>query len=120
MKIAITTAVTLGLALFAWVIDLPKDFGAHPWWSQQVVLAGAVIGLISGSVLQWVLKGHRLTPLVLLVGAIAGFGLAKYGQTQFAASFAEDALAGKLWFFGWHITTAFSFATLTAIGLIRR
>ena len=71
--------------------------GAHPWWAVQVALIGAPIGAVL-ALLPW-LNGRRfLIGLGVLV--VAG-AVAAYGKTQFAASFAEDAFAGRLWYFGW-------------------
>jgi hypothetical protein len=39
-----------------------------------------------------------LLGLLVLGLAIAA---ATYGKAQFAASFAEDSFAGRLWYFGW-------------------
>lgn len=119
MKYAIAVAVTLGLALIAWILDLPRELGAHPWWSQKVVMSGALIGLAGGLAANWVLNGRRITAFLLLIGTLIGFAIAKYGQTEFAASYAEDALAGQLWYFGWHLTCILSFATVAAASLIR-
>jgi len=104
-------AALLMAALIA--LDIARPLGAHPWWSQKTLLIGAPIGLILAT-----LAGLKLRPLPLaLTFAIASalaFAAAKYGQTQFAASYAEDQLAGKLWYFGWIATGVFSVATLAA------
>ncbi len=96
-------------------LDIARPLGAHPWWSHKTLLIGAPIGLILAT-----LAGLKLRPLPLTITfAIAtalAFATAKYGQTQFAASYAEDQLAGKLWYFGWIATGVFSAATLTAMG----
>ena len=94
-------------------LDIARPLGAHPWWSQKTLLIGAPIGLILAT-----LAGLKLRPLPLTITfAIAtalAFATTKYGQTQFAASYAEDALAGQLWYFGWIATGATLAATLTA------
>lgn len=120
MRYAIAAVVTLGLALITWTVDLPKALGVHPWWSQQVLTTGALIGLALGVAVNRAFKGRAIALLSLLVGTAMGFAMAKYGQTQFAASYAEDAFAGQLWYFGWHATCALGFATITAASLFRR
>ena len=104
-------AALLMAALIA--LDVTRPLGAHPWWSQRTLLIGAPIGLILAT-----LAGLKLRPLPLTITfAIAtalAFAAAKNGQTQFAASYAEDQLAGKLWYFGWIATGATLAATLTA------
>jgi len=98
-------AALLMAALIA--LDIARPLGAHPWWSQKTLLIGAPLGLILAT-----LAGLNLRPLPLAVTfAIA---TTKYGQTQFAASYAEDQLAGKLWYVGWIATGATLTATLTA------
>ncbi len=95
-------------------LDIARPLGAHPWWSQKTLLIGAPFGLILAT-----LAGLKLRPIPLTVTfAIAtalAFATAKYGQTQFAVSYAEDQLAGKLWYFGWIATGATAAATLTAM-----
>lgn len=82
-------------------------------------MTGALLGLAIGLVAHWALKGRLATLVMLIIATGLGFAVAKYGQTQFAASYAEDAFAGRLWFFGWHATTVMSFATITAASLFR-
>ena len=94
-------------------LDIARPLGAHPWWSQKTLLIGAPIGLILAA-----LAGLKLRPLPLTftfaIATALAFAIAKYGQTQFAASYAENQLAGKLWYFGWIATGATLTATLTA------
>ncbi len=108
---ALIAALLMG-ALIA--LDIARPLGAHPWWSQNTLLIGAPLGLILAT-----LSGLKLRPLPLtLTFAITtalAFATAKYGQTQFAASYAEDALAGKLWYFGWIATGAALTAAFTAL-----
>ena len=71
--------------------------GAHPWWGVQTALIGAPIGA-SLAMLPW-LDGKRF----ILGSAVLGLSAAAamYGKSQFAASYAEDAFAGALWYYGW-------------------
>ncbi|MCH2067500.1 hypothetical protein [Shimia sp.] len=95
-------------------LDIARPLGAHPWWSQKTLLVGAPIGLILATLAGLKLRPISLTVTLTITTALA-FATAKYGQTQFAASYAEDALAGKLWYFGWIATGATLGATFTAI-----
>ena len=114
-------AALLMAALIA--LDIARPLGAHPWWSQKTLLIGAPLGLILAT-----LANLKLRPLPLAISfAIAtalAFATAKYGQTQFAASYAEDQFSGKLWYFGWIATgaalAATLIATLTALARTRR
>jgi hypothetical protein len=94
-------------------LDIARPLGAHPWWSQKTLLIGTPIGLILATLAGLKLRPSPLTITCAITTALA-FATAKYGQTQFAASYAEDALAGKLWYFGWIATGATLTATLTA------
>ncbi|CUH54410.1 hypothetical protein [Shimia marina] len=101
------------MALFI-ALDTGRSLGAHPWWSQKTLLIGALIGLFLAT-----LAGLKLRPMPLTVatmlGTILAFATAKYGQTQFAASYAEDQLAGQLWYLGWMATGALTAAWLTSV-----
>ncbi|WP_299419003.1 hypothetical protein [uncultured Shimia sp.] len=94
-------------------LDIARPLGAHPWWSQKTLLIGAPIGLILATLTSLKLRPLPLTITFVITTALA-IACAKYGQTQFAASYAEDQLAGKLWYFGWIATGATLAATLTA------
>ena len=50
------------------------------------------------------------------VGLVAGYAVAKTGAARFAASYAEDVLSGRFWFFGWIATALFAAAVLTTLG----
>ena len=92
--------VAAALGLVAAVIDLPKTFGAHPWWSGQVAWVGAIVGVIIAS-LAMALRVSRIIWIIAMVLLIAAIFAVAYGKAQFAASYAEDAFAGRLWYFGW-------------------
>lgn len=82
-------------ALLGWFVKL----GAHPWWDVKTAVIGAAIGVV-------VMIAIAVLPVVprLAIGLAVFFlaaTCANYGKAQFAASFAEDAFAGKLWYFGW-------------------
>ena len=104
-------AAILMAALIA--LDPAKPLGAHPWWSQRTLLLGAPLGLIVA-----MLAGIKLRPQPLIITfAIAtalAFATATFGHTRFAASYAEDQVAGQLWYFGWIATGACLAAALTA------
>lgn len=107
--------VTLAFTMVAHLMALPKTFGAHPWWATQALWVGFAIGVALALLAARFLSAQSRVALVFFVGFILAFGAAKYGQTQFAASYAEDALAGKIWFFGWHATAAMGAATVASL-----
>lgn len=94
-------------------LDIARPLGTHPWWSQKTLLIGTPIGLILATLARLKLRPLPLAVTLAIATALA-FATAKYGQTQFAASYAEDQLAGKLWYFGWIATGATLAASLTA------
>lgn len=106
MHIFLATAATALLAAIASVTQSATVLGAHPWWAGQVVMIGAPIGIVLGLLL-WARRLKRGLRLGLGgVAVVAAFGVAKYGQIGFANSYAEDHLAGQLWYSGWIATAA--------------
>lgn len=95
-------AAVLLLAISA-RLHLPEAFGAHPFWSGQILFVGGVIGILGASAFAVFGSGLRLLiPLALFdtvffLGALAAY----FGRIEFANSYAENALAGQFWFFGW-------------------
>lgn len=96
----------LSIVLFAVLLWLgvPKFLGAHPWWSTKVGLIGVPIGLGIGTILNWPAQIPRVIGLAILT--VVMFGIAHFGKTTFAASYAENKFAGQMWFFGWIATMA--------------
>ncbi|MBO9474721.1 hypothetical protein J7413_14320 [Shimia sp. R10_1] len=106
-------AAALLMAVFI-AFDLARPLGAHPWWSQQTLLIGAPIGLILASLARLKLQPVAQIP-AFGAATLLAFAAAKYGQLQFAASYAENQLAGQAWYFGWIFTAISGAALLTAI-----
>lgn len=96
--IAVTVAALL---LAASVAGLPEALGAHPFWAMQTGIIGGTIGAALWFGLNRAgvsaPKQLLLAALALLVSAAA----AHFGKQVFVASFAENALAGRFWYFGW-------------------
>ncbi len=111
-KYILPAAIALALPILAAYLGVTKALGAHIWWDVKTILIGAPIGILLAAAfnLLSVPKIQRATAFLLL--ALAAYALAKYGQTAFANSYAEDQLAGKFWYFGWIATGAFPAATL--------
>lgn len=107
--------IALGATLaFTWAGGM-LALGAHPWWAMKAGYLGTAIG-----VLVWLglraagLRGRvrlALAATALLVAAVA----TGVGKARFAASFAEDALAGRFWFFGWIAVMAAGFAVIATL-----
>ncbi len=94
-----------GLGLSQWL-------GAHPWWAMQTALIGTPVGLVLGLGLTRLRRWRGV--VVAAVALICALGLAHYGKTQFAATYAEDVLAGRIWYFGWIGAAAAAAATTFA------
>lgn len=117
--IGVAVATSLVAASLA---DLPQMLGAHPFWAQQT----SVIGGIGGALLWLAQRRVRLSAsmqviiaiVVLLISATAAY----VGKQVFAASFAENWIAGRFWYFGWFAVSgsvAFLLAA-TITGALRR
>lgn len=82
-------------------VGLTEWLGAHPQWSLKVAYLGIAVGLamaVGAAAAGWRPRMLALAGAVLVVAAGLATGL---GKARFAASFAEDALAGRMWFLGW-------------------
>lgn len=112
---AIAALVILAFVFFGGSVTL----GAHPFWGMKIAYFAIAAGVLMSTLAT--LAGQRsqlqlVTFATLLVISIA---VTLYGKTQFAASYAEDDVAGKLWFFGWIAGLAASFSIITALIAIR-
>ena len=119
-SIALTLATT-GIVMAFAALGGAEALGAHPWWAARTGLVGAPIGLG----LFALARAVGLAPGRIAVLALVGFSLALasavLGKQRFVASLAEDALAGRFWFFGWFTVFAMSCVLILAlIGLARR
>jgi len=102
--------------------DLPRILGAHPFWAQQT----GVIGGIGGALLWLAQRRVGLSSSMQVITAIVALSLsataAYFGKQVFAASFAENWIAGRFWYFGWFAVSgsvAFLLAA-TIAGALRR
>lgn len=112
LLIAVAVAATLVAAALS---GLPRMLGAHPWWAQQA----GIIGGVGGAVLWLGLRQAGLsfgTQMVLAVMALlASVAAAHFGKQVFSASFAENALAGRFWYFGWFALSGFVALLIAAV-----
>lgn len=107
--------IAAAVVMIAAFYGVPKSLGAHPFWAVKVAWIGVPVGLFlafSTRALKWRWPTRMLLFFVLL--AIAGTA-AHQGRLQFAASYAENQLAGQAWYFGWIASMAFGAAGLAAI-----
>ena len=96
-------------------LGLTRALGAHPFWALKVVWVGLAAGVvIYGLSCLW--SGGWWAKLVLAgIGLGASYGVASLGKARFAASFAEDFLAGRMWYFGWMAVSCFAFVVLALL-----
>ena len=100
------------LAVLAYTVNLTQTLGAHPWWAAQVIWIGLFAGLVLGA-LAARLPGGRSLKTIGAAGLTAfAFGAAHLGKIRFAASYAEDQIAGQMWYFGWIAACALAAVTL--------
>lgn len=100
-RLAISAAIGLGAAALFYLFEVTTLAGAHPQWTGQLFVSGAAIGTLLALVLTQFAFVPRTILLSLVV--IGAYVTADYGKSRFAASFAEDAIAGQMWFYGWHV-----------------
>jgi len=113
--------LAIGFALLAahWVKLWPM-LGGHPFWSASATYlgigSGAAVALLSHLILT---KHPRWTKLHLGIFAsiaIIGITASTYGKIDFVASYAEDHLAGRIWYYGFIVFIAALFSS-AAIGV---
>jgi len=92
------TAAALVLLAYWGVTEM---LGAHPWWAFKVGYVGVIIGVVIYVVLSfW--RGSFATKALMISAALLAMSLTVWiGKARFSASYAEDAVAGRMWFFGW-------------------
>lgn len=112
-------ALAVVASALAYLFDVPKVFGAHPWWSQKVVLIGASAGLIVALIAARSRFASRAWIASVLL-AVSAAGITGYGKTRFVASFGDDAAAGQMWYFGWIAISLGVFLALALIGFAMR
>jgi hypothetical protein len=120
ISIAFALGATALVMAFA-ALGGAEVLGAHPWWAARTGLVGAPIGLaLYALALRAGVTGGRIAGLAF-TGLTLAAGSAVLGKARFAASLAEDALAGRFWYFGWFCVCAMACLLLIAfLSLVRR
>ena len=75
--------------------------GAHPWWAFKVGYFGVIIGVVIYVVQSFWHGSFSTKALMISVALLAMTVTVWIGKARFSASYAEDAVAGKMWFFDW-------------------
>ena len=115
VRILLPGLMLVGAAFAIQMTGLAQRLGAHPWWAHKVIWAGIPLG-IGLAMTAWVLRIPRNTRFIgFTLFACFAFAVAKAGKLQFAASLAEDALAGQAWYLGWLATCALTAAAVASL-----
>lgn len=107
--------IAAALVVAAAALGLTKALGAHPFWSLRIALIGAPLGLAlwaAARALRWP-TGRQIIVIAALLSVTVAAAI--LGKRLFAASFAEDRLAGLFWYFGWIGTAAVTTALIAAL-----
>lgn len=94
---------------------LPQTLGAHPWWATRVIWIGLPIGLVLAGLAGVAYSGRFARVAAFALLTLAAIATTYIGKTRFAASYAEDAVAGQMWYFGWIAICALTAATLASL-----
>ncbi|AZQ68857.1 hypothetical protein EF888_18005 [Silicimonas algicola] len=89
-----------------------RAYGAHPFWSTSIAWIGAPTGVVFALLIRrrsWPVRLCIVSSLLALSAATA-----HQGRLAFAASFAENRLAGQAWYLGW-IGVAVASSALIAV-----
>jgi len=109
-------AIAAVLVIFAAWAGLFSAMGAHPFWHLKVALIGAPIGGVIALIIRSIAQRRALAVAGAAFLLIAANATAQFGKMRFVASFAEDAFAGQLWFFGWIATATMATLVLALLG----
>jgi len=107
----VAAAVAALLVIALGFFGLTQQLGAHPFWAFKVTWIGAPIGAILFLVIGR-LTSSSIAGIGLLALGLISLYAAFWGKTEFAASYGEDAAAGRVWYFGWIATATFSSAAI--------
>lgn len=91
----------IALSVVATLAGPTAALGAHPWWATQTGIIGGTVGAALWFGLNR--AGVSTTRQVMLaaLALLASAAAARVGKQVFVGSFAENALAGRFWYFGW-------------------
>lgn len=97
----VTGALTAAVLVLLAYQGVTEMLGAHPWWAFKVGYFGVIIGVVI-YVVQSFWRGSFATKVLMISVALLAMTVTVWiGKARFSASYAEDAVAGKMWFFGW-------------------
>lgn len=115
MRLSIGAGVAIAIMIAFASLGGTAWLGAHIFWTLKVAYIGAPIGALIAIGLAFTPISKIKRMIIFAIITIISFGAARYGQTQFAASFGDDQLAGVFWYFGWVMTCLGLTAILTSV-----
>lgn len=113
-----TAAAVIAILSAACLAGLPETLGAHPWWAVKSGIIGSMIGGLAWLGLRF---AQRSAGFILRLGTgclVASTAAAVIGKRIFAASLAENALAGRFWYLGWF--AVFASLAIVVIHIVQR
>jgi len=100
------------IVVFAARLGVTVGLGAHPSWAQSVALFAVVPGVVLALIaMRWPRPGFVLAALGAAGGGVAAWA----GKAAFAASYAENGLAGQFWHAGWIVACAGAIAIVALV-----
>ena len=96
-------AISLALLVAHWLKVWPM-LGGHPFWSASATYLGIGIGAVIATLSHLVLTKHsrwtKLLPGIFIALTILAITASTYGKIEFVASYADNHLAGRVWYYG--------------------
>jgi len=111
MRIVFAAGGVFATILGYYFVDLRTTLLAHPFWSPWGIILGVALAIGLAALVPRAAYWQGLTALLAALGAGV---LSWNGRADFAASYADDTLAGQYWYFGYH-----ALLFLAAFGLMR-
>ena len=101
----IIPVVAIAVFLFALhLVGFWPIIGGHPYWSASATIAGAILGIVVFYLLILTLAKSPQTINIALISLIAicgiSLGVSMMGKVAFVGSYAENHMAGRVWYFG--------------------
>ena len=100
-RILVPLLIAAGVVIGFGMSGTATALGANPLWATQVTFTGALAGTVLALVGRLALRRRFRAGSGFAVLAMASYGVASLGKASFLASYAENATAGQMWFYGW-------------------
>ena len=96
-------AIGFVLLVAHWLKVWPM-LGGHPFWSASATYLGIGIGALIVTLSHFIVSKRprwgKLHLAIFISTAIVGITASTYGKIDFVASYAENHLAGRIWYYG--------------------